>query len=114
LSATIPVDPSPAFKSAQTACRAILPTPSSADSAELADQQHAREEHVLAFAECLRSHGIADFPDPTSQGRLTLDMVRAAGVDLQAPAVLTAAKACIGTSDGAVTAAEVQRAIDGA
>ena len=40
-------------------------------------------------------------------------MVNAAGVDLHAPTVLTAAKACIGTTDGAVTAADFQRALTG-
>ncbi len=112
LTATIPVDPSPAFKSAQNACRGILPPPINASPTQLAQQQ-AREEHVLAFAKCLRNHGIPDFPDPNSQGQLTLEMVNAAGVDLHAPTVLTAAKTCLGTTDGAITAANVQRALDG-
>jgi hypothetical protein len=111
LTATIPIDPSPAFKSAAKACRRILPTPSNASMTQLAAQQSARARHVLAFAQCLRSHGIPDFPDPTSQGQLTLEMVNAAGVDLHAPTVLTAAKACLGTSDGAITAADLQRAL---
>ena len=112
LTATIPVDPSPAFKSAQNACRGILPPPINASPTQLAQQQ-ARKEHVLAFAKCLRNHGIADFPDPNSQAQLTLEMVNAAGVDLHAPTVLTAAKTCLGTTDGAITAADVQRALDG-
>ena len=112
LTATIPVDPSPAFKSAQNACRGILPPPINASPTQLAQQQ-AREEHVLAFAKCLRNHGIPDFPDPNSQGQLTLKMVNAAGVDLHAPTVLTAAKTCLGTTDGAITAGDVQRALDG-
>jgi hypothetical protein len=113
LAVTIPVDPSPAFKGAQKACRGILPTPSNISATQLAQQKHARELHILAFAECLRSHGIPDFPDPTSQGQLTAEMIDAAGIDLHAPAVLTAAKACIGTTDGAISAADVQRAVNG-
>ena len=113
LTATIPINPSPAFKSAQNACRGILPTPINASAAQLAQQQQAREQHLLAFAKCLRSHGIPDFPDPTSQGQLTLEMVNAAGIDLHAPTVLTAAKSCLGTSDGAITTADVQRALTG-
>jgi hypothetical protein len=112
ITATIPVHPPPAFKSAQKACRAILPTPSNSPT-QLAQQQHDRAQHTLAFAKCLRSHGIPDFPDPTSQGQLTLEMINAAGVDLHAPAVLTAAKARIGTAHGAITAADVQRAVNG-
>ncbi len=113
LTATIPTHPSPAFKSAQNACRAILPTPSNISPTQLARQHSAREQHILAFAKCLRNHGTSNFPDPTSQGELTLETVNAAGVDLHAPTVLTAAKTCIGTSEGAVTAADVQRALSG-
>jgi hypothetical protein len=113
LTATIPINPSPAFKSAQNACRGILPRPINASAAQLAQQQQAREQHLLAFAKCLRSHGIPDFPDPTSQGQLTLEMVNAAGIDPHAPTVLTAAKSCLGTSDGAITTADVQRALTG-
>jgi hypothetical protein len=68
---------------------------------------------VLAFARCLRSHGVPDFPDPTSQGRLTVEMVTAAGVDLHAPVVLTAAKVCLPTAHGAITGADVARAVNG-
>ena len=113
LTATIPVDPSPAFKSAQNACRGILPPPINSSPTQLAQQRHTREQHNLAFAKCLRNHGIPDFPDPDSQGQLTLEMVNAAGVDLHAPTVLTAAKACLGTTGGAITAADVQHALDG-
>jgi hypothetical protein len=67
LTATIPVNPSVEFKSAQNACRGILPTPNNISPTQHAAQQNAREQHLLAFAKCLRSHGIPDFPDPTSQ-----------------------------------------------
>jgi hypothetical protein len=40
-------------------------------------------------------------------------MVSAAGIDLQAPVVLPAAKACIGAANGAITGADVERAING-
>ena len=42
----------------------------------------------------MRAHGVSAFPDPTSQGQLTLEMVSGAGVDLQAPSVRSAALAC--------------------
>lgn len=113
LTATIPVDPSPAFKSAQKACQGMLPPPINSSPTQLAKQRQTREQHLLAFAKCLRNHGIPDFPDPTSQAQLTLAMVSAAGVDLHAPTFLAAAKACLGTSDGAITAADVQRALAG-
>jgi hypothetical protein len=97
---------SPAFKSAQKACGGILPGPDNATPA----QQHARMEHILAFTSCIRNHGITNFPDPTSQGRMTLAMVQAAGIDLHAPGVIAAARACVPASGGAITQADVSRA----
>lgn len=104
---------SPQFKAAQKACRGILPSPGNVSPAQVAQQQHARQQDLLAFARCLRGHGIRDFPDPTPQGQLTLQMVTGAGVDLHAPALLSAAKACIGDSNGAITPADVERAVNG-
>ncbi len=53
LTATIPVDPSPAFKSAQNACRGVLPPPINSSPTQLAQQRRTREQHNLAFAKCL-------------------------------------------------------------
>lgn len=104
---------SPQFRSAQQACRSILPKPQNLNPAQLAAMQHTREVDLLSFAKCLRDNGLTNFPDPTSQGQLTLEMIHAAGIDLQAPNVLPAAKVCIGASHGAVTGADVARAING-
>ena len=102
---------SPAFKSAQHACAGILPAPSNLSPAELAAQQRQHARVLLAFAKCLRAHGLSSFPDPDAQGRLTIQMIDAAGVDLHQPGVLTAAKACIGVTHGVITGADVERAI---
>jgi hypothetical protein len=103
----------PRFAAAKAACRGILPNPGPNSTTQTAAQQHARELDLLAFARCLRTHGLPNFPDPTSQGQFTLQMVTAAGIDLHAPVVLTAAKACIRTANGAITGADVERAISG-
>jgi hypothetical protein len=103
------ISSSPQFKSAQHACQSLLPAPNNASPA----QEHAREQALLAFAKCLRAHGLSGFPDPTSQGQLTLAMVHAAGIDLQAPDVLPAAKACVGLTHGIITYADVERAVSG-
>jgi hypothetical protein len=102
---------SPSFTAAQKACKGIMPAPQNNSAAQLA-QQHARELDVLAFTRCLRGHGISDFPDPTVQGQLTLAMVTSAGVDLHSPQLLAAAKACVGVTHGAITPADVQRAVN--
>jgi hypothetical protein len=104
---------SPQFKSASQACRSILPVVGNISPAQVAQQQQQHKQDLLAFASCLRAHGLTKFPDPTSQGQLTLAMIQQAGVDLHAPDVLPAARACIGVTHGAVTWANVERAVNG-
>lgn len=97
---------SPRFKSADHACQGILPAPNNPTPAG----QRARTAGLLAFARCVRANGVAGFPDPDAQGRLTLEMVSAAGVDIHAHKVLDAAKACVGASHGAVKLADIEAA----
>ena len=103
---------SPRFKSAQEACRGILPIPLNGN--QVAAQQQAHKRDLLAFARCLRAHGVSGFPDPTSQGQLTLQMISAAGVDIHTHAVLIAAEACVGVTHGSITRAQVAHAVNGA
>ena len=102
---------SPQFRAAQQACRGLLPAPQ--HSRPTPAQQQAREQGMLAFARCVRSHGQTNFPDPTSQGQLTVGMIEAAGVDLHAPDVLPTVRACIGVTHGLITLNGVARAING-
>lgn len=103
------VGKSPAFQTAQTACQGILAALGNANPAE--QRQHAQD--LLAFARCLRAHGLTNFPDPNAQGKLTLAMINAAGIDLHQPGVLTAASACVSVTHGAITMANVEQAING-
>jgi hypothetical protein len=50
---------SPAFRSAQNACRQYLPNGGEPPATNPADHGAA-----LAFARCMRAHGLTDFPDP--------------------------------------------------
>lgn len=99
---------SPAFKTAQQACRGILPQPSNAQQEV---SQHAHELGLLSFAQCMRGHGVSDFPDPTAQGQINPQML--AGIDLQAPSVDKAAYARVSSSDGQVNRAAIAAAIAG-
>jgi hypothetical protein len=101
----------PAWDAAQKACQGILPPPQS--PAQQAQQEREHGQVLLAFARCLRSHGVPKFPDPDSQGQLSPQTIAAAGVDLHAPVVLTAAKACVGVTHGQITMAQVEQAING-
>jgi ABC-type transport system involved in multi-copper enzyme maturation permease subunit len=92
-------------QAAQTACEHLQPNGGQPSRAELA--QHLGD--LLAFAGCIRTHGIPNFPDPTSSGQLTHGMLASAGVNLHRAAVLQAADACVGVTHGALTKAAVAR-----
>ena len=59
----------------------------------------------------MRKHGFPNFPDPTSQGQLTLEMITHAGINLQQPAVLQAGDACVPVSHGQITKSDVAQAV---
>ena len=101
---------SPAWKSAMSACRHILPQGPSNQSSE---EHHPPTQALVVFAQCLRTHGFPRFPDPNAQGQLSMEMVTAAGINLHTPALLTAAKGCTSVTHGQITPAQVVRAING-
>lgn len=102
---------SPQFKTAQNACRGVIPEPKNGGPGSNSAEQRAHGQTFLAFARCLRGHGVSGFPDPNAQGQLSLSTIRADGVDLQAPSFLTAARACVGVTHGAITLAQVEQAV---
>lgn len=92
----------PAFESAQAKCKHLLPgggPPSGPPSAQA-------KLHALQIAECMRRHGVTNFPDPTDKAPSSIngysDVLDMAGavlavpstIDTQSPAYKTAAKAC--------------------
>ena len=94
---------SPAFQSAQKACTHLLPGggPGTGHSA----QDHAQ---LLRLSECMRAHGISDFPDPSAGappqpgngaysvviGRGGYFLAVPSSVNMQSPAARQAANAC--------------------
>jgi hypothetical protein len=98
---------SPAFQSAAAACQHMLP--SGGPTSQSAAQRHAQIVAGRAFARCLRSHGFANFPDPTSSGQITHEMLANAGINLHQPAVLQAADACVSVTHGLLTKTGVAR-----
>jgi hypothetical protein len=106
------VDPqSPTFHSAQAACRHLLPDGGPRN--QTATRSQSQIAALLAFARCMRSHGFPSFPDPTSTGQLTHEMLAQAGINLQQPAVVRAADACVGVTHGLITKLDVARFIAG-
>jgi hypothetical protein len=93
---------SPTFKAARAACHKLLPGggpvsghPSAQDKAQM-----------LQISECMREHGISDFPDPTTSppsnpmnygavvGRNGVFLALPKSIDEQSPAFKQAANAC--------------------
>ena len=74
----------PHFKSASEACQSDLPNGGTA-----AKHPNIREE--VSFASCMRSHGIADFPDPLPGGGWDLPG------DTSSPQFAAAARSCQST-----------------
>jgi hypothetical protein len=99
----------PGFNTAQRACARLQPGPGRSGPGGSGPGKQV----MLAFARCVRTHGLVDFPDPTAEGRLTLAMISAAGVDVRASNFRTAALACVGVTHGAITPAQVAAAASG-
>jgi hypothetical protein len=76
---------SPTFKSAQSACRSLLPNHGAAPA--LTPQQR---QQALAFSRCVRAHGVPNFPDPDFSG----GGVRVQGQDKNDPRLQAAVNAC--------------------
>jgi hypothetical protein len=98
---------SPAFQPAQTACQHVLP--GGGPPSQSPAQRQAQTVAALAFARCLRSHGLPNFPDPRGSGQITHEMLANAGIDPRQPAVLHAADACVSVTHGLLTKAAVAR-----
>jgi hypothetical protein len=86
------IDPgSPTFRSARSACEKLLPNGGQPTPA----QQAQRQQEMLAFSKCMRAHGIADFPDPTTGG-LRIQVHPGSDLDPSNPQFQAAQKACQG------------------
>jgi hypothetical protein len=101
---------SPKWGSAQHTCSKILPAPAS--PAQERAEQEAHKHNLLAFARCVRSKGIRNFPDPNTQGQLPLPSVIAAGIDIHSRRFLDAATGCAGVTHGEITAAQIRAGVN--
>jgi hypothetical protein len=107
----IALDPSsPQFQAAQRACAKLWPYGSPGQNST---QGQANTAAMLAFAHCIRSHGFPNFPDPTSSGQVTHEMLANAGINLHQPAVLQAGDACVSVTHGVITKAVVAHFVAG-
>jgi hypothetical protein len=87
------LDPSsPVFQKAETACERLIP----AGKPLSAGRQRQMKTRLLAFAACMRSHGVPNYPDPTfgSGGEVSQGFSAKDGIDQSSPAFQAAQKAC--------------------
>lgn len=76
---------SSSFQAAEQACQKYVPTANSGSGG-----QGPNQATQLKFAECMRSHGVTSFPDPSSNGETFVG----GGVDVHSPTYQAAAQAC--------------------
>ena len=83
---------SPAFRAARQACAKLNPGNSFHVPAETASEKQAD----LKYAECMRVHGVPDYPDPAydRNGRAIEKPLSTYGINADSPAVQRALKAC--------------------
>jgi hypothetical protein len=57
--------------------------------------KNAAHEQAVRFAECMRDHGVREFPDPDASGQLTIDgIVNGSSIDPDSAAFKQAISAC--------------------
>jgi hypothetical protein len=80
----------PTFQAAQQACKSLQPHGSPAD-------QQKSLQNGLKFSQCMRAHGVKDFPDPVQNGQgggITIKGGQGADLNPNNPTFQTAQKAC--------------------
>ncbi|MGA2529471.1 MAG: hypothetical protein ABSG36_09960 [Acidimicrobiales bacterium] len=84
---------SPQFQTAQHACQSLMPgaliTPA---------EKAAANTKALAFAQCMRAHGIVNFPDPNGEG--VIKITSSSNLSLSTPQYDKAQSTCQNLSNG--------------
>jgi hypothetical protein len=89
---------SPAFQGAMQACHSKLP-----NGGQPPALSAAQRAAMLKFSQCMRTHGLTNFPDPSfgPGGAVRLRVGPAGGLDPNSPAFQSAQKACAAYRGGA-------------
>jgi len=68
------------------------------------DNTAAGTQQAVKFAQCMRTNGVSNFPDPNASGKLTIDAVaNGSGLDTNSPAFSQALRACKGLEPAGFT-----------
>jgi hypothetical protein len=80
---------------------------SPAGTGSAADSSTASAREGVKFAECMRSNGVSEFPDPRASGGFTIDeVVNGSSLDPNAPAFQQALNACRNLEPAGFTGSE--------
>ncbi len=90
ISVSLAKNPSPAFKSAMQACKYLIPADTSPPVASASQKAAA-----VKLAQCMREHGVPNYPDPTYQdGHLVPPAIADPAINPASPAFGAASKTC--------------------
>jgi hypothetical protein len=82
------------LESAAKACKSLAP----AQATPSAAQQQQNMQQLLKYAQCMRTHGVPNFPDPTSNGAISFNAN--SGVNPQSATYQKANTACESLAPG--------------
>lgn len=77
----------PRYLAAQKVCQSLRPVPSGA-------QQQQMLQQMFKFTQCMRAHGIRDFPNPNTNGEIFISRGQRGDLNPNDPAFQSAQKAC--------------------
>jgi hypothetical protein len=98
---------SPTFQAAARACRSLRPRLLAPPA-----QQAQLQAQMLAFAQCMRSHGVPAFPDPQVGNGATHGVIDSQ-IDSNSPIVKAAIAACRSKFVGKDGAMQAQKLLNG-
>jgi len=93
-----------AFDSAQDACRHLLPNGGQPNQAQRAAHQAQALQQALKYTQCMRSHGVPDFPDPKASGTINISTSGHRGSNVSGPLARASAACAYLLLDGSATA----------
>lgn len=91
---------SPQFQSAQRACRSLAPNQSASPG-----QSSQLQAQALKFAQCMRSHGVPNYPDPSVSGGTVRFTAPSGAFNAQSPQFKSAQQACRSDAPGGTVGA---------
>ncbi len=89
---------------AAASCMLPITACGSASKASGSAAESSQHAQGVSYSDCMRSHGVPDFPDPSPSGGYELST---SGINLQSPAYLSASRTCASLQPGNDTAKPV-------